>query len=303
MWDRGNMEQSQQKVIIGKQSMVRQMTIIASNTPEKEPPGLTLMNGAVAELMSMLQQIETYFDKRVGEHNLETLRFSLDHLFRRVDFLYREALPCLSERAASQLGEETFRRQQTWLQLQAVNRTMDRMTLLCHLLSDAVECLLDTLDNEDLWLCSFQDEITLPLKQVQGFARDITQPPTRTAVSSREAGRWELATTALTDRLLMWQEQHHKLMPFQQQFSPTLSANSSLDELDTAFSVLLDSAGAIFGEILPNFRLVRPEDRTEISALLFDLMQQSDQMLIQFERLLAPLSRLMRSFAAVKESG
>ena len=77
----------------------------------------------------------------------------------------------------------------------------------------------------------------------------------------------------------------------------------SLSELDAAFAVLLDSAGAIFGDILPNFRLVGPEDREEISALLFDLMQQSDQMLTRFESTLEPLSKLIRHFATVTDNG
>jgi hypothetical protein len=65
--------------------------------------------------------------------------------------------------------------------------------------------------------------------------------------------------------------------------------------------MLLDSAGAIFGDILPNFRLVSPNDREEIGALLFDLMQQSDQMLVQFEVTLEPFTRLIRHFAVVGE--
>jgi hypothetical protein len=104
------------------------------------------------------------------------------------------------------------------------------------------------------------------------------------------------------DRLLIWQEQHHKLASFLQQFAQPTLATGSLNELDTAFAILLDSAGAIFGDILPNFRMVGPDDKEEISALLFDLMQQSDQMLVQFEVTLEPLTSLLRHFAAASES-
>src|SRR5579875_3458832 len=93
----------------------------------------------------------------------------------------------------------------------------------------------------------------------------------------------------------------HRLPSFQEQFPQPALAVYGLTELDTAFAVLLDSAGAIFGDILPNFRLVGPEDSEEISALLFDLMQQSDQMLVQFEVTLEPLTSLLRYFAAAGE--
>jgi len=92
------------------------------------------------------------------------------------------------------------------------------------------------------------------------------------------------------------------LVPFEEQFSVPTPPGCHLDEMDAAFALLLDSAGAIYGDILPNFRLISPEDREEISALLFDLMQQSDQMLAQFEATLEPLTRLIRHFAIVSEN-
>ncbi|MEO7021710.1 MAG: hypothetical protein ABI234_16270 [Ktedonobacteraceae bacterium] len=304
------MEQSRQGATTDEQDVTRQIAIIAPDAPEKEMPRPTFNGEIGAELAIMLQQIETYFDKQAEAHNLETLSFSLSHLFSRVDFLYRHALPSLSEYTASQsenASKDTLRHQQIWLQLQAINRTLDRMAPLCHLLSDVIECLLDTLDNEELWLRPFQEDATLLLKQVHVSPKNQTQQSgTNHAepaypLKSSEAERWEQAITALMDRLLIWQEQHHKLVPFHQQFSSILVAKSSLGEMDAAFSVLLDSAGAIFGDILPNFRLVGPEDREEISALLFDLMQQSDQMLIQFGITLEPLTKLIRHFAAVNE--
>ncbi len=264
---------------------------------------------ADAELEIMLKQIEGYFLKRARHHDLEAISFTLRHLFSRVDFLYRQALPELDAWTAREERErETFVHQQIWLHLQTVNRTLDRMAPLCHLLSDVIECLLETLDNEELWLRTFEEEDTLQLQQVhlpdkQKRSSSDDQPEESDEPTARASEVWERAATTLMDRLLLWQEQHHKLTPFQQQFAqPTLAA-INLSELDTAFAVLLDSAGAIFGDILPNFRLVEPESHEEISALLFDLMQQSDQMLVQFEVTLGPLTALLRHFAALSEGG
>ncbi len=265
---------------------------------------------ADAELDIMLKQIEAYFLKQARHHDLEAISFTLRHLFSRVDFLYRQALPELDEwTSREERDRETFLHQQIWLHLQTVNRTLDRMAPLCHLLSDVIECLLETLDNEELWLRTFEEEDTLLLQQVhlpekqQKQSSEDDQPDEPADRDPRASEVWERAATTLMDRLLLWQEQHHKLTPFQQQFAqPTLAA-INLGELDAAFAVLLDSAGAIFGDILPNFRLVEPDNQEEISALLFDLMQQSDQMLVQFEVTLGPLTSLLRHFAAASENG
>jgi len=325
------MAESRKEERTGERQQKRQPSMVAPTPPERETPRSSPAESergqrpedtdaptecirkaepgsdADAELEIMLKQIEGYFLKRARHHDLEAISFTLRHLFSRVDFLYRQALPELDAWTAREERErETFVHQQVWLHLQTVNRTLDRMAPLCHLLSDVIECLLETLDNEELWLRTFEEEDTLQLQQVnlsdkqKDFPAD--DPPGEPDESATHASEvWERAATTIMDRLLLWQEQHHKLTPFQQQFAqPTLTA-INLSELDTAFAVLLDSAGAIFGDILPNFRLVEPESHEEISALLFDLMQQSDQMLVQFEVTLGPLTALLRHFAALSE--
>lgn len=312
----------------------RQVTTIAPATPEREMPR-TLKEGteqgaeapakeseqreshpqaesgddADAELNLVLKEIAAYFSKRASHHDLESISFSLRHLFSRVDFLYRQALPELGKWSAhKEKGKETFLHQQTWLHLQTINRTLDRMAPLCHLLSDVIECLLDTLDNEEVWVRTFEEEETLLLQQVHPFEKQEYSSHARSAEEQKKSDTidpetWGRAVTMLMDRLLLWQEQHHKLTPFQKQFSQPGLTIQKLEMLDSAFAMLLDSAGAIFGDILPNFRLVGREEREEISALLFDLMQQSDQMLAQFEITLEPLTSLLRHFGALSESG
>ena len=312
----------------------RQVTTIAPATPEREMPK-TLVEGteqkaevtekehgqresrqpsepgddADAELNLILKEIAAYFSKQARHHDLEAISFSLRHLFSRIDFLYRQALPELGKwTTRKEKGKETFLHQQIWLHLQAINRTLDRMAPLCHLLSDVIECLLDTLDNEEVWVRTFEEEETLLLQQVHPFEKQHYSSQTQHTGEKEKAGAieqegWERAVTMLMDRLLLWQEQHHKLTSFQRQFAQPGLAVNNLEMLDSAFAVLLDSAGAIFGDILPNFRLVGHEEKEEISALLFDLMQQSDQMLVQFEATLEPLTSLLRHFGALSEGG
>jgi hypothetical protein len=256
------------------------------------------------ELEIMLTEIETYFLKQARHHDLEAICFTLRHLFSRVDFLYCQALPELGIWTSREDGErEIILSQQIWLHLQTVNRTLDRMAPLCHLLSDVIECLLETLDNEELWLRTFEEEDTRQFQQAPLPEKPRAMPDGPVSSIARSSEIWERAATTLMDRLLLWQEHHHKLMSFQRQFSQPVLVGINLSALDTAFAILLDCAGAIFGDILPNFRLVAPEDHDEISAILFDLMQQSDQMLVQFEVTLGPLTGLLRHFAAGSESG
>jgi hypothetical protein len=51
------------------------------------------------------------------------------------------------------------------------------------------------------------------------------------------------------------------------------------------------------GDILPSFRTISTADDATIAALLFDLMQQSDQLLVQFETTLEPLNILLQHFS------
>ena len=173
------MEASKQKEKSGDQEQRRQTPTISPSAPEKEMPRIKdqkreIIEGpekpeednqksrpgddADTELTLILEQIGTYFTRQARNHDLEAISFSLRHLFSRVDFLYRQALPDLDQwvaRTREEKGRETFLYQQVWLHLQTVNRTLDRMAPLCHLLSDVIECLLDTLDNEELWLRTF----------------------------------------------------------------------------------------------------------------------------------------------------
>ena len=73
----------------------------------------------------------------------------------------------------------------------------------------------------------------------------------------------------------------------------------TVSQLDEAFNVLLDSAAAIFGDILPSFQALSTDNDEIIATLLFDLMQQSDQLLIQFDKALEPLYALIDYFSLI----
>lgn len=63
-----------------------------------------------AGLAIILGQVVTYFGGRVDADDMDVFSFSLHHLFARVDFLYRQALPALLHSTLAMVGgqaEET----------------------------------------------------------------------------------------------------------------------------------------------------------------------------------------------------
>ena len=179
-------------------------------------------------------------------------------------------------------------RQHIWSQLQTINRTLDRMEPLCHLLSDSTECILESFDmTSELILLPQEEEA----QQEEGANTEkgwlqITDPE-----------RWEQAFSAVTQHLLCWQHNHTSLPSFATQFARLLPTIPALPELDDAFATILDNAGAIFGDILPGFRVLLSSDESMVAALLYDLMQQSDQLLVKFETTLEPMNALIKYYA------
>src|SRR5215469_17964300 len=116
----------------------------------------TLWQSPAEGIAVLLGQVLICLGNSAYTDDIDALSFSLNHLFRRVDFLYREALPGMGATAAPTITQDQeqdlslqdtlIRRQRTWSQLQAVIRTLNRLEPICHLLSDAIEGILDTLD-------------------------------------------------------------------------------------------------------------------------------------------------------------
>lgn len=101
----------------------------------------------------------------------------------------------------------------------------------------------------------------------------------------------------ITEQLGCWQGSYNECTPFAGQFGNIIASIPALVHLDGAFNVLLDCAGAIFGDMLPSSQAISVSDDDAVVTLLFDLMQQSDQMLVQFDTMLEPLHALLEYFA------
>src|ERR1700730_15958035 len=163
------------------------------------------------------------------------------------------------------------------------------MEPLCNLLSDATECILDALDMTSETIHSPQhipDDATVPWHV--NAARDSEQD----WVQSLNQERWEQALTAVTESLGQWQQSYNQLALFMDQFAHVAST-PPLIQLDEVFNILLDSAAGIFGAILPGFHAIAVGDDDAVATLLFDLMHQADQLLLQFDAALEPLQALI----------
>ncbi|MGH2495240.1 MAG: hypothetical protein ACRDIV_11110 [Ktedonobacteraceae bacterium] len=285
----------QEAVVSGAFEAVPQLPPAADRFALHEQEGQDAARmAATGGLAIILGQLVAYFTNRARIDDLDVLSFSLHHLFCRVDFLYNNALPALTGRMATMQMRPTQpdarQRQYIWTQLQTINRALDRMEPLCHLLSDATECILESFD-----LTSDMIPLTDPDSENTQEAEEESSE--KGWLQLVDAERWEQAFSAITQRLLSWQEQHSALPAFSASFAHLLPTISTLSELDSAFATILDNAGAVFGDILPGFRAILSADESMVAALLYDLMQQSDQLLVKFETTLEPMNALIKYYA------
>jgi hypothetical protein len=236
--------------------------------------------------------------------DLDVLNFSLHHLFCRIDYLYLTALPelltsipAVSEQA---LGDDLAYRQNIWSNLRDIKRIINRLEPLCNLLVDAILCILEAFDSTE-----YTDHME-EVPERSSAATDENTLPRLTAMAQSEEQdwlpvdqkHWELALAEITTCLNSWQESYSQLAQFVNYFAYVLPTIPALAELDQAFSILLDSAGTIFGEILPACTSAgRAVDAAAIATSLFDFMQQADQLLLQFDTTLEPLHALIEHFA------
>ncbi len=248
-----------------------------------------------AGLAVILGQLVAYFSERANIDDLDVLGFSLHHLFCRIDMLYRVILPDVlhdptAEEKPAHIIEEYIQDQHLWTQLRAIKHTLERMEPLCHLLSDATESILDALDS------------THGKHNARKHADDVEpslHDDEQNWLETLNQERWDMALTAITESLGQWQESHSHLIPLTQisQLTDTVSSNPTIAQFDAALTVVLDSAGAIFGDIMPGFQAIADEDDEAVATLLFDLMQQADQLLVQCDSMVEPLQTLIEYFA------
>ena len=248
---------------------------------------------ARAALSALLENVTGYFAGRADADDSDALKFCLQHLFGQVDYLYRSALAAILENAIVMQGQQPFlevilQEQHIWTHLRAVKFSISRVELLCHLLNNVAERLLDELDVTST-AATAEERDTMPrlLLPEEGT---VWQP-------SLDQERWEQALRALMTSLGQWHEQYESLAAFAAQFAHIVPAIPALPRIDETFSVLLDCAGAIFGDIVPGFQAISANDDDAVCVLLLDLMQQSDQLQAQFDRVIEPLHALIERFA------
>jgi hypothetical protein len=246
----------------------------------------------VAGLSLILGQVGTYFQNRTYADDIDVLSFSLYHLFCRIDYLYRTVLPDLLSVSSAPITEESsfedlLRHQHIWTKLRTIKYTLNRLEPLCNLLGDATECMLDVLDMTGGATSVYKKSKPTPLSE------ESEQEWMHTL--SRE--RLEQALIAVMESLAVWQESYNDLTLLVDHFSYLVPAVPELILLDEAFTIVLDSAGAIFGDILPSFQALSAGDDDAVATLLFDLMHQADQLLAQYDAVLEPLHALIEQFA------
>lgn len=262
---------------------------------------------AIGGLTLMLERLVAYFQHSAMPEDRETLVFCLHHLFRHVDTLYCETLPALTTithtRTASSLQALKTRitfRYTLWTRLQQMLQHIERIESLCHLLNRTIPRLLGVLDTPDIRRGSEDAMISIP------HLNDSTQAGTE---------QWQQAYEQLTTRLSAWQERNGERLTFASNTSSNESVRPSgegvpdeathasipvirslLTRIDASLMLVLDSAGAIFGDIVPDFQVVARGDDEVVATLLFDLMQQGDLLLIQCDALFGPLQDLIRHY-------
>jgi len=275
----------------GQHSKGKDTNIHASDESEDTEQSDTV---CAAGLSVILGQMVAYFSGRANVDDMDVLSFSLHHLFCRVDYLYRTALPELMSCSPSMMSEQSLTesllaRQYIWTQLRAIKQSISRIEPLCNLLCDATRCILDALDMTGESYTSSDDTIPQLAAHGKGEEQEWLQ--------TLNQERWDHALTTLTECLSYWQQSYGQLALFVNHFAHVVRTIPMLPQLDGVFNILLDSTAAIFGDILPGFQAISVGDDEGVATLLFDLMQQADQLLVQLDTTLEPLQALIEYFA------
>ncbi len=297
-----HIEKSNDKTAKKVQEIEIQSKIQASSTIEERGQENSEQNIALGGLRLMLEQLVSYFQHCANSDDNDTLIFGLCHLFSHVDTLYCETLPALTTITHTRATSATMKtriifRYALWTHLQQMQQHIERIESLCHLLNRTLPRLLSVLDSSDT--------IYRP--------NDSMQDDTK---------RWQQAYELLTGRLNAWQEHNEQRLTFASSVmqhasdsASVASVNSSsehvsdttrdssfttmrplLTRIDASLILVLDSAGAMYGDIIPDFQSVSHGDDEVVATLLFDLMQQADLLLIQCDTLLGPLQDLIRHY-------
>lgn len=259
-------------------------------------PGLSL--GEQEDQLSgpeiILGPLKTYFEGHADTDDLAILGFTLHHLFYSIDALYQIVLPELAESLtqaqASQTELDTLLYQhRIWTHLREIQRLLERIEPLCHLLNGATTSILNALD-----IHSSARQQREPVARQDDARQQDEDQPYEQYLRVIEQEQWKQTITLLTESLHQWQNYHDQRFSFTIRFAELITAIPALAQTDSALDLLLESAGAIFGDILLNFQAIAPGDDESISTLLLDLMQKADQLLLDVDILLEPMHALIK---------
>ena len=217
-----------------------------------------------------LDGIDACFRLYIEQGDRDCFRFCMQRLFVSIDTLYLVMLPELLV-AASQKEASPRARCQVWTRLRDLKRLIEHIEPLCQMLNNLAMTMLEALD--------------LHTGQMPGDAL-IWKPEAllhRAHVDLSCKGAKERAFTALTECLNDWRQCHNGGLSFAGQFARLSPQASALAHTGAALDALLDYAGPLFGEILPEFYtiMVQVGPRERVATLLLDMMQKVDLMLVQ----------------------
>lgn len=245
--------------------------------------------GHEAGLAGLLAALEAHLERSLARSEaLESLLFGLRHLFHLLADLYQQRLPALGEATRFFMDglvppNDLPTRHAVWLALRAVSRDLGQCDLLCKLLTSASGALLDLFD----------------LGALSQAAVVATSQPVWPAIASASPPR--CCPLWLRQQLTSWQEGYQRLPPFVLQFGPgsPLSAGVTTEcsaQLDRAFALLLEEAGAIFGDLLPGLAQEGASRQQGIPLFLLDLAQHGEQILLILDGLWDPLDAMSEAF-------
>lgn len=248
--------------------------------------------------LPLFEHVQTYCGNRANPEDMCMLRFCLQHIFLCVDTLYSATLLDLTPSTSTPTKlEDILKHRRTWTQLQETKRILDRLEPLCQLFNGAVTNILASLDPLPE---SHTRSSTMPSEEMDTI--DIANAPGTTDTHSRTfQEQWEQALIFLTSRLGEWQQCHIRHRSFSSQFIALIAEIPTLAEIDSPFDHLLENARAIFGEILLDFQAISAGDDEAVATLFLDMLQKSDQILLQIDTLMEPLHSIIKHYTLAAE--
>ncbi len=237
-------------------------------------------------LMLIIYNLHTYCGMWLTATDLDTLTFSLGHLFLHIDLLYTSVLPTLESDENMQKRHEPlallplFHQYHLWSQLRLTLRTLERIEILCHLLNVTVMGIIQMLDED-----------------TESQRGTVSSHQSSSNAANSDENLWEEAALALEEQMLTWQQSYTVTPSLATSCADVVLPAHTLEDLDKAFQHILEGALALFGDILPDLRVMQQDNAETIAIRLLDLLQQNDDMLICIDRLIGPLDTLIKQYS------